>query len=99
MMSNQRKALVVFSGGQDSTTMLYWAKREFAEVQCLCFNYGQQHALEVEVAQALAADAGVKIKVMDVSFIASLASSSLTDSEVNMDESMPNQGLPNTFVP
>ena len=39
------KALVVFSGGQDSTTCLYWAKAHFKEVFALCFDYGQKHLL------------------------------------------------------
>ena len=45
------EALVVFSGGQDSTTCLFWAKRHFARVTALSFVYGQKHALEVELAE------------------------------------------------
>ena len=43
---NRDKALVVFSGGQDSTTCLYWAMRHFKEVWALTFVYGQKHVAE-----------------------------------------------------
>ncbi len=69
---NKETALVVFSGGQDSTTCLYWAKREFKKVWALSFLYGQKHQKEVELAREIARKAGVEFQVMDVSFIASL---------------------------
>ena len=43
MMMNNQAALVVFSGGQDSTTCLYWAKKHFKEVYALSFVYGQKY--------------------------------------------------------
>ena len=49
MMMNNQAALVVFSGGQDSTTCLYWAKKHFKEVYALSFVYGQKHVKEVEL--------------------------------------------------
>lgn len=58
------RALVVFSGGQDSTTCLYWAKKHFTEVHALCFYYGQKHALEVEVARSIAQQANVHFDLM-----------------------------------
>ena len=48
MKTNENEALVVFSGGQDSTTCLFWAKKEFGKVHALTFRYGQKHVLEVE---------------------------------------------------
>ncbi|MGM9805695.1 MAG: 7-cyano-7-deazaguanine synthase QueC [Candidatus Aphodosoma sp.] len=96
---NRTKALVVFSGGQDSTTCLYWAKRHFSEVCAITFLYGQKHAREVDVAIAIAAEAGVPCRCMDVSFISQLAGSALTDTSVVMDQTKPAGTPPNTFVP
>ena len=96
---NKEKALVVFSGGQDSTTCLYWAKQQFKEVSALTFIYGQKHIKEVEVAEEIAHKAGVQWEKMDVSFIAHLGRNSLTDSSMEMDQVQPMGGVPNTFVP
>ncbi len=96
---NNEKALIVFSGGQDSTTCLFWAKRQFKEVVALSFIYGQKHQQEVELARQIASDANVEFHVMDVSFIASLGRNSLTDTTMVMDAEKPDSRLPNTFVP
>ena len=66
---NKEAALVVFSGGQDSTTCLFWAKREFKKVYALSFLYGLKHRKEVDLARSIARKAGMKIEVMEVSFI------------------------------
>ncbi len=96
---NKENALVVFSGGQDSTTCLFWAKKMFKEVEALTFVYGQKHIQEVEAARHIAEIAGVKWDVMDVSFISKLGRNSLTDSSMEMDQEQPVGGVPNTFVP
>ena len=82
---NKEAALVVFSGGQDSTTCLFWAKREFRKVYALSFLYGQKHQKEVELAQEIARKAEVEFEVMDVSFIGKLGHNSLTDPDMVMD--------------
>ena len=64
---NKEKVLVVFSGGQDSTTCLYWAKKHFKEVHALTFKYGQKHVQEGDVARSIAQKAGVDWDAMDVS--------------------------------
>jgi len=96
---NKETALVVFSGGQDSTTCLFWAKREFKRVYALSFLYGQKHRKEVELAAGIARRAEVPFEVMDVSFIGSLGHNALTDTRIQMDEEKPAGTFPNTFVP
>lgn len=99
MAINKNTALVVFSGGQDSTTCLFWAKKHFEKVYALSFIYGQKHVKEVELAKNIAKKAGVEFEVMDVSFIGSLGRNSLTDTTLAMDSEKPEEGVPNTFVP
>lgn len=96
---NKETALVVFSGGQDSTTCLFWAKKNFKRVMALSFIYGQKHVREVELAKEIARKAQVEWDVMDVRFIGNLASNSLTDASIEMDQEKPVDTPPNTFVP
>ncbi len=97
-MKNE-SAVVLFSGGQDSTTCLFWAKQQFATVYALCFFYGQKHSRECEVARKVAEEAGVEFQLCDASFIALLGRNSLTDAAMEMDAEQPEGGFPNTFVP
>ena len=92
-------ALVLFSGGQDSTVCLFWALKRFARVEAVCFRYGQRHVSEIEAAQAIAATAGVPFRIIDASLIAGLSSNSLTDASVPMDREQTGTAPPNTFVP
>lgn len=93
-------ALVVFSGGQDSTTCLFWAKREFKDVHALSFRYGQKHEKEVELARDIARRANVVFEAIDLPLIGTLGHNALTDAAMPMDEQIPDGKLcPNTFVP
>ena len=99
-MLSKNKALVVFSGGQDSTTCLFWAKKHFEEVHAICFRYGQKHEQEVVYAQRIAERADVPFTVLDLSFISQLAvNCSLTNQAITMDRDKPADTPPNTFVP
>ncbi|WP_321426856.1 7-cyano-7-deazaguanine synthase QueC [uncultured Bacteroides sp.] len=92
-------AVVLFSGGQDSTTCLFWAKKQFKKVYALSFLYGQKHQKEVEIARSIAEKAGIEFHQIDASFISKLGSSSLTDNSIEMDQEKPAESFPNTFVP
>lgn len=95
-----RKAVVVFSGGQDSTTCLVQALKEYDQVHAITFDYGQRHKLEIEVAKSLASELGVKAhKVMDVGLLNELAISSLTRDDIPVSHELQENGLPNSFVP
>lgn len=99
-MKQQDAALVCFSGGQDSTTCLFWAKKHFSRVEAVCFTYGQKHSLEIEIARKIAADADVPFQLLDVSLISQLdPNCSLTNASIEMDQEKPEDSYPNTFVP
>lgn len=95
-----KKAVVVFSGGQDSTTCLVQALKQYDEVHAITFDYGQRHRLEIEVAEKLAQSLGVAAhKVMDVGLLNELAISSLTRDDIPVSHELQDNGLPNSFVP
>lgn len=95
-----KKAVVVFSGGQDSTTCLVQALKEYDQVHAITFDYGQRHKSEIEVAQSVASELGVKAhKVMDVGLLNELAISSLTRDDIPVSHELQENGLPNSFVP
>ncbi|ARD48667.1 7-cyano-7-deazaguanine synthase QueC [Sporosarcina sp. P33] len=90
------KAIVVFSGGQDSTTCLLWALEEFDEVETVTFLYGQRHEQEVECARKIAKDLGVKQKIIQMDVLHQLTDNALTRSD--MDIAAEEGSVPNTFV-
>jgi len=96
-----KRTVVVFSGGQDSTTCLIQALQQYDEVHCVTFDYGQRHRAEIEVAQKLAHKLGACAhKVLDTTMLNSLAVSSLTRDNIPVPNYRPDeQGIPNTFVP
>ena len=92
------KAIVVFSGGQDSTTCLFWAMEQFREVETVTFDYGQRHKFEIECAKEIAEDVCVKHHILDMSLLHQLAPNALTRNDIEVADGDETE-LPNTFVP
>jgi 7-cyano-7-deazaguanine synthase len=99
-------ALVLFSGGQDSTTCVAWALERFARVETIGFNYGQRHRAELDVRPAIVAALKAQFPqwadrlgddhLLDVPVLGEISETSLTrDVQITMQAN----GLPNTFVP
>ena len=96
------RALVVLSGGQDSTTCLFWALDRFGRdnVSSITFDYGQKHRVELECARNVAAAAGVQNLCLPIDTFAALGGDALTDASVAVsDEKDDETELPVTFVP
>lgn len=94
---SKTEAVVIFSGGQDSTTCLYWAKNRFDKVEAITFNYGQNHSIEIEQAKEICKKERIKITIVDISFLDTLVESALTSNgNVNLLNKI---GLPSSFVP
>ncbi|AHM55982.1 7-cyano-7-deazaguanine synthase QueC [Peptoclostridium acidaminophilum DSM 3953] len=96
-MENE-KALIVFSGGQDSTTCLFWAKERFADVIALSFDYGQKHVLELDCAKAICKKYGVEHHTMNLGLLGEITSNSLTRLDMDVDKEVEEGSLPNSFV-
>jgi 7-cyano-7-deazaguanine synthase len=105
-MTDPRRALVLFSGGQDSTTCLAWALDRYAHVETIGFDYGQRHVVELECRLAVRAQLQAKFPawhaklgddhLLDLSLLGQISDTALTESrKIEMQAN----GLPNTFVP
>lgn len=97
-------AVVIFSGGLDSTTALYWAKKNFDEVYAITFYYGQRHSIEIEMAKITAKNAGVKEHVLFDVDLSNFGASALTDRSIEVPETysveeIKERGIPVTYVP
>ncbi|TPE55689.1 7-cyano-7-deazaguanine synthase QueC [Maribrevibacterium harenarium] len=97
-MSN--RAVVVYSGGMDSYTVLHKALAEGKEVYALSFNYGQRHSKELEVAALVCAELGVSHKIVDISAINQLMAGSSLTSDIDIPEGhYAEESMKNTVVP
>ncbi|WP_048570690.1 7-cyano-7-deazaguanine synthase QueC [Clostridium cylindrosporum] len=92
-----KKAVVVFSGGQDSTTCLFWALKEFDEVIAVTFNYNQKHSLEIDCAKDIAKELGVEHHILDMELLNQLAPNALTRDDIKIEKGEDGE-LPSTFV-
>lgn len=97
-LKNKEAAVVVFSGGQDSTTCLFWALKRYKKVYALSFDYQQRHILELECAKSICKEYGVEHHILDMSLLNQLAPNSLTRVDIPVDETAPQEGTPNSFV-
>ena len=109
-----QNAVVLLSGGLDSVTCLHWAKKRYASVTAVSFDYGQRHNSELIAAKAIAQAAGIAHRIIDID-IAQLGGSSLTDHSMTIpdgdtdkfahktntviDSETDNDAIPNTYVP
>jgi 7-cyano-7-deazaguanine synthase len=96
-MSNNQ-ALVLFSGGQDSTTCLFWAQKRFDKVSTIGFDYGQRHHSEIAAATKIAAFAHVPYEIHVIDTFSSISKNSLTNREIEINEPASIDQPPNTLV-
>ena len=96
-----KKVLIVFSGGQDSTTCLGWAKSRFDYVETITFDYGQKHKVEIVQAEKIANILNVKNTVLNINAFTQLNDSALLeDSTLDISSSHAvHTNLPASFVP
>jgi 7-cyano-7-deazaguanine synthase len=92
-------AVVLFSGGQDSTTCLAWALDRFRQVVTVTIDYGQRHRVELESAAIIAHRAGVEHAVIPCDSFRALGGNALTGDEAVREGVRETDHLPNTFVP
>jgi 7-cyano-7-deazaguanine synthase len=92
-------AILLFSGGQDSTTCLFWARRHFANVRLLIIDYGQRHRVEVDQAVHIAQDLGHPWRVVDFAPFQQFRANALTHHATTPLATTPANALPATFVP
>lgn len=105
--TNRDRALVLLSGGQDSTTCFYSALRQFEEIEAISFDYGQRHRVELELAEETAAKNDVRLTTLPVEALRLLGSASLTSDDIQNLEAGEGRrnvyadarGLPPSFVP
>jgi 7-cyano-7-deazaguanine synthase len=104
-MMEKEKAVVIFSGGQDSTTVLGYALQNGLECVALSFDYGQKHAIELEQAKKIATMLGVEHRILDVKSFGQLVGgkSALVDQSQSVSDQSPLEhmpaGIPASFVP
>lgn len=103
---NSETALVLFSGGQDSTVCLAWALERFSRVETIGFDYGQRHAIELSVRTRLrekmsALNSGWAARLGDDHMIKLDALAAISDTTLTRQTTIEiaDSGLPTTFVP
>lgn len=93
----QKKAVILFSGGLDSTTCLALAKAEGYDCYALSFDYGQKHSVELEIAKKITAFYGVQHRIVGLDF--RNLGSALTDETIAISDYKGDNAIPTTYVP
>jgi 7-cyano-7-deazaguanine synthase len=97
-MTHRKKAIVLFSGGLDSSTCLAYAKAQGFEPIALSFHYSQKHASELQAAQKITGQMGVAHHIFNLP-INEFGGSALTDQAIAVPEYSSSAGIPSTYVP
>jgi len=99
LLANE-SALVLASGGMDSTVSLYWALRRFKQVDVISFDYNQKHKIELDVIKNICLDLSLSHKIVDLSFIKDILISNLFIGKDDVNEKHKlDANLPSSFVP
>ena len=97
------KAVLLLSGGLDSTTLLAYASKNGFDVHAMTFRYGQRHATEIDAARRVAAHFHVRDHVIVDIDLRTFGGSALTSSTIEVpkdrDVTQPSDGIPITYVP
>lgn len=95
---SSEKAVVIYSGGQDSSTCLFWALDMFTEVWAIGFDYGQRHLNELRAAEKIAEDARVPFETFKIKTLREISENALTNVNLEINKTIPEDRPPNTLV-
>jgi 7-cyano-7-deazaguanine synthase len=101
-MANTRRAVVILSGGLDSSTCMGLAQAEGRSIYPITFDYGQRHVIELEAARAVSEHYGVldRLKVVQLAFLSDIGGSALTDHSIDVpQDALQTDSIPITYVP
>ncbi|MBN1258749.1 7-cyano-7-deazaguanine synthase QueC [Candidatus Peregrinibacteria bacterium] len=91
------QAVILYSGGQDSTTCLKWAMKKFKQVRVISFDYGQRHKAELKAAETIAKRLRLRNKVIPLPFFSQITKNALTDKKIKVKTGTKGKP-PSTFV-
>lgn len=94
----REEAIIILSGGQDSTTCLFYALDKYKKVEAISFDYVQRHRSELECAKRICNKYGVKHQIVEVDFLNALTNNALTRMDIEVDQEKGANVVPNTYV-